>query len=96
MDGQQELFKVNVAVVVFIEVPEDIVTELLRVGRHEAGAVHVHEGLRRQPAIGAVLLEAPVPGHDGVQAVVGVLKQVVQVIPGQSSPLAGFGPHDLL
>ena len=96
MNGQEEFFKVNIAVIVLVEVPEDIVTELLRVGRHEAGAVHVHEGLRRQPAVGAVLLEAPVPGHDGVDAVVGVLQQVVQVIPGQSSPLAGFGPHDLL
>ena len=75
MDGQQKLFKVNVAVVVLVEVPEDIVTELLGVGRHKAGAVHVHEGLRRQPAIRAVLLEAPVPGHDGVYAVVGVLCQ---------------------
>ena len=96
MNGQEEFFKVNIAVIVLVEVPEDIVTELLRVGRHEAGAVHVHEGLRRQPAVGAVLLEAPVPGHDGVDAVVGVLQQVVQIIPGQTSPLAGFCPHDLL
>ena len=96
MYGQQELFKVDIAVVVLVEVPEDIVTELLGVGRHEAGAVHVHEGLGRQPAIGAVLLEAPVPGHDGVYTVVGVLQQVVQVIPGQSSSLAGFCPHDFL
>ena len=96
VNGQEEFFEVNIAVIVLVEVPEDIVTELLGVGRHEAGAVHVHEGLGGQPAVRAVLLEAPVPGHDGVYTVVGVLQQVVQVIPRQASPLAGFGPHDLL
>ena len=73
MNGQEEFFKVNIAVIVLVEVPEDIVTELLGVGRHEAGAVHVHEGLGREAAVRAVLLEAAVPRHDRLQAVVGVL-----------------------
>ena len=36
VNGQEEFFEVNIAVIVLVEVPEDIVTELLRVGRHEA------------------------------------------------------------
>ena len=93
---QQEFFEIYVAIVILIKVSEDVVTELFSVGRHEAGAVHVHEGLGGQPAVRAVLLEPPVPGHDGVYTVVGVLQQVVQIIPGQTSSLAGFCPHDLL
>ena len=70
---QEELLEVDVSVAVLVEVPEDVVAELLGVGRHEAGAVHVHEGLGREAAVRAVLLEAAVPRHDRLQAVVGVL-----------------------
>ena len=54
---QEELLEVDVSVAVLVEVPEDVVAELLGVGRHEAGAIHVHEGLGREAAVGAILLE---------------------------------------
>ena len=72
MNGEEKLFEVYVTVSIFVKVSKNIITEFFCVGRQEARAVDVHEGLGREPAVGAVLLEAAVPGHDRLNTVVGV------------------------
>ena len=73
MYGEEKLFEVYVTVSIFVKVPKNIITEFFCVGRQEAGPVNVHEGLGCEPTVGAVLLEAAVPGHDGLNTVVCVL-----------------------
>ena len=72
VNGEQKLFEVYVTVSIFVKVSKNVITEFFCVRRQEARAVDVHEGLGRQPAVGAILLEAAVPGHDGLNTVVGV------------------------
>ena len=57
MNGEEELLEVYVTVSIFVKVSKDIITELLGVCRQEARAVNVHEGLGREAAVGAILLE---------------------------------------
>ena len=73
MNCEEELFEVYVPISIFVKVSKNVITEFFCVCRQEAGAVHVHEGLRRESAIRAVLFKASVPSHDGLYTVVGVL-----------------------
>lgn len=73
MDCQQKLFEVNITIAVSVKVLEDIITEFFGVRRQETAPVHVHESLGREATIRTVLLKPSVPGHDGVNTVVGVL-----------------------
>ena len=73
MNGEEKLFEVYVPISIFVKVSKNVITEFFCVRRQEARAVHVHEGLRREPAVRAVLFEASVPGHDGLNTVVCVL-----------------------
>ena len=54
--------KVDVPVLVHVEGAEHVVAELLRVAGREEHLVHVHELVRRQAAVGAVLLRGEESG----------------------------------
>ena len=73
MNCEEKLFEVYVPISIFVKVSKNVITEFFCVCRQEAGSIHVHEGLRREPAVRAVLFEASVPGHNSLYTVVGVL-----------------------
>jgi len=81
---KEELLEVDEAVLVGVEGPEDVVTELLGVAAGEKHLVHVDELDGREAAVGAVLLEALIPLLNGVLVVAGMGPEEVQVLLGQS------------
>ena len=92
VDGEEELLEVYVAVLVGVEGPEDVVAELLGVARREEHLVHVDELDRRQPPVGAVLLEPLVPLLYRVLVVPRVRLQELEVLLRQPL-LALDAPH---
>ena len=84
INGQQELFEVNVSILVGIEGSENVIAELLCVATREKHLVHVDELDRGQSTIGAILLEALVPLLDRVLVIASVGAQKVQVFLGQT------------
>ena len=84
VDGEEELLEVDVAVLVRVEGPEDVVAELLGVARGEEHLVHVDELDRGESAIRAVLFEPLVPLLDGVFVVTCVSLEELQVLLGQT------------
>ena len=66
-------------ILITVECPEDMITELGHTAAREALAVYFHEGLFGQVPIWTVCLEPLVPLLDRVLGVVGVVGQEVDV-----------------
>ena len=84
INGQQELFEVNVSVLVSVEGSENMIAELLGVATREKHLVHVDELDRGKSAVGAVLFEPLVPLLDGILVVTCVSLEELQVLLGQA------------
>ena len=84
INGQQELFEVNVSILVGIEGSENVIAELLCVATREKHLVHVDELDRGESAVGTVLFEPLVPLLDGVFVVTRVSLEELQVLLGQT------------
>ena len=94
MYGKEKLLEVNEAVVIRVKSPKHMITELLSIPSEEAGAIDLHERVWRQLAVRTIFCEPLVPLNDGVNAVVGVCLQELQVLLWQTPPLLGcFCPH---
>ncbi len=61
IDGQEELLEVDVAVVIRVEGPKDVIAELIGVARRKTFAVDVHEGFGGEATVRAVTHETAVP-----------------------------------
>ena len=84
VNGQKKLFEIDETVLVCVEGSENVVAELFRVSAGEKHLVHVYKLDRRQPAVGAILLEPLVPLLDRVLVVARMRTQKVQVFLGQT------------
>ena len=84
INGQQELFEVNVSILVGIEGSENVIAELLGVSTREKHLVHVDELDGGESAVGTVLFEPLVPLLDGVFVVTRVSLEELQVLLGQT------------
>ena len=84
VNGQQELFEVNVTILVSVEGSENMIAELLSIATREKHLVHVDELDRGQSAIGAVLFEPLVPFLDGIFVITRMSLEKLQVLLGQA------------
>ena len=93
MNCKKKLFEIYEPVLVSVECSEHMITELLGVSCSETIAIDLHKRVLSELPIWTVLPEAPVPGCDGVHAVVGVRSQELQVLFGQSFLLGCLCTH---
>ena len=93
IDSQEELLEVNDTILITVEGPEDMITELPGIAGREALAVDLHEGRGVQPSIRTVRHEPLVPLLDGVLVILGVHHEELHVCLRQPV-LAALCPHD--
>ena len=85
IDSQEELLEVNETILITVEGPEDMITELLGIASREALAVHLAKGGRSQLACWAVRYEALVVTCDCGLVIGCLCEEKVQVLPGQNT-----------